>query len=266
MSKKQPLISVVTPSYNLGDHIEKTIRSVLEQDYKNFEYLVIDGGSTDKTISILKKFSKNKKYKEKFAWISEPDRGQTDAINKGFKMSSGQWFAFINADDFYEPNVFSKLAPYLIKYSTAGIVYGNCYLQYSDKKILKIPPENITYQRLVHSNEIPGPAVFYNRFLLKKIGGFDRTLKIWMDYDVFLKLSKISRLQYIKLNIANFLIREEQKSDQSLAFNYKEAHLVSVKNGGSFFSKQLINRFPFPFNKMGKFLASKIFKNKILNT
>ena len=125
---KNPKLSIVTPSYNTGEYIEQTIRSVLNQDYNNFEYFVIDGGSTDNTIEILKKYSKDHKYRDKFNFISEPDSGQTNAINKGLKLSTCDWFAWINADDYYEPEVFSKLAN-----SFSGLLsstfLNNCFLE-----------------------------------------------------------------------------------------------------------------------------------------
>ena len=95
--KEEPLVSIVTPSFNMGGLIEETIRSVLEQDYPNIEYLVVDGGSTDGTLDILKRYEGRLKY------VSEPDRGMTDAVNKGFQSSRGSIFTFLNADDTFRP-------------------------------------------------------------------------------------------------------------------------------------------------------------------
>jgi len=203
-------ISIVTPSYNLGQYIEQSIQSVLGQNYDNFEYFVIDGGSTDNTIDILKKYSRDKRHKNKFHWISEPDKGQTDAINKGLKVCTGSWFAWLNADDFYEPNIFSKLAQYLKQFSSAGVIYGNCYTVNKQEGELfrNIPPKNVDFNRLKRGNVIYGPASFYNMKVLQKVGKFDDTLNFWMDYEMYLRISKIMKLQYINLNIANFRIRE----------------------------------------------------------
>ena len=266
MKKSKPLISIVTPSYNLGKYIEKAIKSVLEQDYDNFEYFVIDGGSEDETIDILKKYSQIKKYKGKFHWISEPDKGQTHAINKGLKRSSGNWFAWINADDYYEPDVFSKLAKVFKKNSNAGVIYGNCYIDYPKQRILKKPPQDINYKSLVHGNQIFGPASFYNLKMIKNIGKFDENLEIWIDYDMFLGIAKIAKLKYININIANFTIRKGQKSNHNKKNNFREGHLVSMKNGGGFFTKHLLNRLPFPLNKISKFPTKKLFKNKVQKT
>lgn len=98
-------ISIVTPSYNQGQFIEQTIKSVLNQDYKNYEHIIIDGGSTDNTIDILKKY-------KHLIWISEKDAGQSNAINKGFSMAKGEIFAWLNSDDYYEENIFKSIATY----------------------------------------------------------------------------------------------------------------------------------------------------------
>lgn len=102
-----PKISLVTPSFNQAQYIEQTICSVLDQNYPNLEYIIIDGGSTDETISIIKKYEKHLSY-----WVSEPDKGQTDAINKGLAKCTGEIFNWINSDDYYEPGTFNKLANY----------------------------------------------------------------------------------------------------------------------------------------------------------
>jgi glycosyltransferase involved in cell wall biosynthesis len=104
-SMSEPKISIVTPSFNQGPFIERTIRSVLEQDWPNIEYIIIDAGSTDETVSIIEKYSDRLAY-----WVSEPDRGQTDAINKGLKRITGDIFAYINSDDFYYPGAFRAAA------------------------------------------------------------------------------------------------------------------------------------------------------------
>lgn len=205
-------ISIVTPSYNCGKYIERAIKSVIGQDYDNFEYFIIDGGSTDDTLKIIKRYAK--RYPKKIKWVSEPDKGQTDAINKGLRMSTGSWFAWLNADDFYEQNVFSKLADVFREYQNAGVIYGNCHMYYSKKKItLSIPPKCITYRDLINRGSlIYGPASFFNMKALKKVGEFNENLHYWMDYEMYIRISKIKNMQYVNLNIANFRIRKGQKS------------------------------------------------------
>lgn len=218
---KNPKISIVTPSYNCGKYIEQAILSVINQDYDNFEYFVIDGGSKDNTINILKKYSK--KYPQKIKWISEPDKGQTDAINKGLRMCSGGWFIWLNADDFYEPNIFFKLSKAFKKYPNAGIMYGNCYnIKQKQKVALNIPKKNIGFNFLRKGCCIYGPASFFNMGAIKKLGEFDESLEYWMDYEMYLRIAKVMKLQYVNLNVANFRIRPNQKSKDNK--NRKELH------------------------------------------
>ena len=114
-----PKISIVTPSFNQGRYIEQTILSVLDQHYPNLEYIIIDGGSTDETVEIIQKYEQHLTY-----WISEPDKGQTDAINKGFAKCTGEIFNWINSDDYYEPGSFLKLAQLFSNNASVNVVCG----------------------------------------------------------------------------------------------------------------------------------------------
>lgn len=234
----KPKISIVTPSYNLGKYIQRAIDSVLTQDYDNFEYFIIDGGSTDGTVEVLKRYDD-----ERLKWISEPDNGQTNAINKGLKLSSGDLFAWLNADDFYEDGVFEKVAHTFDHNQDAGVIYGNCFdvSETYEKIKLNIPPETVDLKYMLDfGNVIYGPASFYNLELVKKVGLFDESIDYWMDYDMYLRLGKISRFYYLASDLSNFMIRDEQKSRSGDKETYKnflrEAYKVSLKNGGKRFS------------------------------
>lgn len=250
---QNPKISVVTPSFNKGKYIEETIKSVLFQDYDNFEYIVIDGGSTDNTIEILKKYDKLICSSKVFRWISEKDNGQTDAINKGLKLCNGEWFAFINADDFYSPALFADLAEFLSLNKDAGVVYGNQYDLYESKEyrstILRKPQPGITFNDLLYGNKIYGPASFYNMKALKKTGLFDEGLYYWMDWDMYLKISRIMPMRYFDYNMATFRISSEMKTPfnpdkKEYKMFQKEAHMLSVKYGGRYFSGRWLQQFP----------------------
>ena len=116
-----PTVSIVTPSFNQGRFIRETIESVLSQDYPAIEYMVIDGGSTDETVSILKS------YGNRIFWISEPDSGQSDAINKGWKRATGEILTWLNSDDVYLPGAIAKAADYLQRHPNVGVVYGDAF-------------------------------------------------------------------------------------------------------------------------------------------
>ena len=127
-----PKISIVTPSFNQGKYIEQTIQSVLNQNYPNLEYIIIDGGSTDNTVDIIKKYEQQLSY-----WVSESDKGQTDAINKGFEKCTGEIFNWINSDDFYEPGTFQKLADLFSDNLTVNVVCGKEWSFHDEKPEVK---------------------------------------------------------------------------------------------------------------------------------
>lgn len=231
--KRNPKISIVTPSYNLGKYIRRAIDSVLTQKYENFEYFVIDGGSTDETLEILKEYDDDGRMK----WISEPDKGQTDAINKGLNLSTGDLFAWLNADDYYEDGALEKVAEVFKRNPEVGVIYGNCFDVSPTYKKLNKPPKTIDLEYVLnHGNIIYGPASFFNLKLVKQVDGFDTRINYWMDYDMYLRLRKISEFYYLDEDLANFMIRAEQKSRSDDKNQYKkflkEAYTVSVTNGG----------------------------------
>ena len=127
-----PRISIVTPSYNQAEFLEKTILSILNQNYPNLEYIIIDGVSTDGSVEIIKKYERYLAY-----WISERDNGQADAINKGFKIATGDFIAWQNSDDVYLPGSFFKVIEKFEKYPNPDIVFGNVYLINESDEILK---------------------------------------------------------------------------------------------------------------------------------
>lgn len=235
-------LSIVTPTLNLCLTLERTIDSVLQQSCLNFEYIVIDGGSTDGTIEILKKYERKFPDKQKFRWISEPDKGQTDAINKGLKLAQGRWFAWINADDYYEPNVFKQLAPALDKPSDVAVIYGKNFTHgFNGLPHLDQPLSHLQYSDWFRGNQIYQPASIFRTALLRKVGGFDSNLTYWMDYDMYMRLAKHYRFHYLDLVISHFCQRAGQKStnpknQRAMAW---EAYRVCRRRGSPLFSPLL---------------------------
>lgn len=181
-----PLISVITPSFNQGRFIRATIESVLNQDHPYVEYIVADGGSTDETVPILKE------YGGRIRWVSEPDNGQTDAINKGLRMSSGDIVAYLNSDDIYLPHALRNVAQAFAQHPDVDFVYGDSVAIDQDGKVLNriktIPfdPDILLYD----ANFICQPSSFYSRRLIEEIGPFDESLYYLMDYEFFLRAAK----------------------------------------------------------------------------
>jgi len=177
-------ISVITPSFNQGEFLEKTILSVLEQDCPNIEYIVIDGGSTDNSVEIIRKYEKHLAY-----WVSEPDRGQSDAINKGFRRATGEIVTWLNSDDFYLPGAVKKVVDYFARHADVDFVYGDYYLADRQERILaKRKSIPFDYNILLYdANFICQPASFFRKSILDKIGLLDEKFHYLMDYEFFLR-------------------------------------------------------------------------------
>ena len=188
------LVSIITPSYNQGRFIRETIESVLSQDYDNIEYIVVDGVSTDNSLDIIKE------YQGRLTYISEKDHGQSDAINKGFKMARGDIVAWLNSDDVYEPHCISRAVEEFQKNDKLGLVYGDGYIIDEDSNKLKVfeYTEEFDYWKLVNFwDYIMQPATFFKRETLQKVGYLDVNLHYCMDWDLWIKLAAVSEVKYI---------------------------------------------------------------------
>lgn len=184
-----PKISIVTPSYNQGIYIEETIRSVLLQNYPNLEFIIIDGGSSDSTIDTIEKYSDWIAY-----WISEPDKGQTHALNKGFRLCTGDIIAYLNSDDYYEKDTFFKVANYFND-PEVNIINGDCsFFWEGDFKKNIQKATNVTYEGLLkywRGDVIPAqPSVFFRKSVLVKSGLPDESLVYGMDVDMWMRMSR----------------------------------------------------------------------------
>src|SRR3989344_678286 len=202
-------ISIITPTYNCGQYLKRAIDSVLNQPYSNKELIIVDGGSNDNTVEILKS------YGDKIKWISEKDKGQADAINKGFKMANGEIIAWLNADDYYEPNIFEEIVNKFEKDKGIVLVYGNCKTLFESKVGVNVPPKNITAQEMISKgNFLYQPSTFYRLETVKNNNYLDSNLTYWMEYDLYIKLLKNGKSVYLDKILSNFTTREDQKSDK----------------------------------------------------
>lgn len=227
------LISIVTPSYNHAQYIEETIKSVLSQDYPHIEYLIVDGGSTDGTQDIIRK------YENKLAWwVSEKDSGQTDAINKGFARAKGDILAWINSDDTYEPGAVAAAVKYLEEHPSVGMVYGDCnFINDSGHVIGRFNAAQTNYRLLrqgyVH---IPQQTMFFRAELWRQLGPLDSSFYFAMDYDLWTRIAAHAEIKYVPQTWANFRLHSSGKSIIADDRCWPEMLRVHYRDGGSFFS------------------------------
>ncbi|KAA3642757.1 MAG: glycosyltransferase [Chloroflexi bacterium] len=191
--KLRPLISIITPSYNQAAYLEATIRSVLEQDYSNIEYMVIDGGANDGSRDIIKRYAEHLAY-----WVSEADEGQADAINKGFARASGKYVAWLNSDDVYRPGAVSRAVEMLEADHELGLVYGQLDSIDAQGKVFN----TITYQNydlldMLAFRIIGQPSVFMRRTVLDEAGSLDLGYKYLLDHHLWIRMAQQSKMTYV---------------------------------------------------------------------
>lgn len=204
---KQPLISIVTPSFNQGKYIRETIESVLSQDCALIEYIVVDGGSSDGTLEILKE------YEGRLSWISEKDRGPEDAINKGFRMAKGEILAWIASDDTYLPGAVRRAVAAFVENPGIGMVYGRAH--YIDKcgKILgECPTEPFDPEYLAVCNVVAQPSAFFTRGAFDAAGELSLELRQITDYDLWVRIARHVRPLYLPEFLSNYRLHDEAKT------------------------------------------------------
>ncbi len=215
MKNQHPKISIVTPSYNQGQFIEDAIQSVLNQNYPNLEYIIIDNCSTDGTVEILKKYPQ-------LRWISENDDGQSDAINKGFKRATGDIIAWLNADDYYCAKVFNPIATYFVNNKDIMWVYGNSYFVNKIGKIISYKrPVSFNYFVLKYGSfSIHQPTVFLRHRIFEEIGEIREDFHAIMDQEWYCRIAEKHRPQYINIDVANFRWHSKSKSSSEKCSNH----------------------------------------------
>ena len=226
----QPTISIITPSFNQARYLPRTIESVLTQDYPNIEYILMDGGSTDGSLEIIQNYADRLAY-----WESNPDRGQTDAINKGFARATGKYLAWLNSDDVYLPGALMEAVKFLENHPEAAMVYGDCtFIDAQDREIGRFPAAQTNIQRLrrgyVH---IPQQASFFRADLWRKVGPLDPSFYFAMDYDLWVRLAKEAPLIYLPGQVwASFRLHGDAKTIAADNRCWPEMLRVHYRDGG----------------------------------
>jgi glycosyltransferase involved in cell wall biosynthesis len=203
-----PTVSIITPSYNQARYLEETIRSVLGQTYPTLEYFVMDGDSTDDSVEIIRRYGN-----QLAGWVSEKDKGQADAINKGFRRATGEIIAWLNSDDVYQPGAIQKAVETFQKYPEAGLVYGNVLSIDENSQPFNLQtfkPFNLL--DLISFNIISQPAVFMRRSVLEQAGFLDPTFHYLLDHQLWLRILRLAPAIYIPETLAAARYHAEAKN------------------------------------------------------
>src|SRR5262245_29974254 len=181
----QPRVSIITPSFNQAHFLRRTVESVLGQSYPHVEYIVVDGGSTDGTVEVLQS------YGHQLTWVSEPDRGQSAAINKGLSWARGEVLAYLNSDDVLLPGAVARVVAHLTANPHCDLVYGRAhYIDEHDQVVGAYHTDDYSFARLMHDCCICQPAAFWRRRIQDRVGAFDEALDYAMDYDYWLRVDR----------------------------------------------------------------------------
>jgi glycosyltransferase involved in cell wall biosynthesis len=205
-----PDISIVTPSYNQARYIERTILSVLRQNLsgRTLEYVVVDGNSGDETREILERYSAS------IRWVSEVDRGQADAVNKGFRMTSGDLVGWLNSDDVYYPGALASVTEFFDAHPEIDVVYGDAdHIDEHDAIIERYDTEPWSFERLRDVCFLSQPAVFFRRRVFDRAGMLDERLQLCMDYEYWIRLALAGiKFQYIPQTLAGSRLYSSTKT------------------------------------------------------
>lgn len=230
-----PKISVITPTLNQGRFIERTIESVLNQGYPNLEYIVVDGGSQDGTINILKK------HEKQLVWISGKDRGQADAINKGIRMSTGNIMAYLNSDDVYEQGALKRVGEYCAAHPDAMWMTGKCrIIDEQDRETRGMITryknfllKHFSYKVLLVTNPVSQPATFWRREIVNEMGIFDSNEHLVMDYEYWLRIGRKYRLGILDEYLARFRVYSTSKTSRLFLTTFRREMEIARQYSGS---------------------------------
>jgi len=203
-----PKISIVIPSYNQGQFIEQTLVSVIGQQYPNLELIVIDGGSTDQTVEVVNKYSDSIAH-----FICESDNGQADAINKGFRLATGDILGWLNSDDMYLPCTLQKVRKVLAQFTEPKLLYGGCLHFYEgETQAYGYLPLDFDASKLIQFDYIVQPSTFWTRSLWEKVGEINDSYNYVLDWEWFIRASKVCDFIPIKDYLSIYRNHENHKT------------------------------------------------------
>ena len=223
-------ISVIMPSYNQGKYLEKAILSVLDQNYTDLEFIIMDGGSSDDSVEIIKKYQDRISY-----WQSQPDNGQSAAINAGMEKATGEICCWLNSDDYYLPNTLNKISQFFMEHKdTKWLITSGEVRTIKNKTLETIKAKQVTYEGLVSNwgeNWVHQPSVFWKKTLWDDVQGLDESLDLVMDYELWLKFSKLVQPNKLDILSAVTLYHDAAKSVSFESEQYAEMCIVLYNKG-----------------------------------
>lgn len=234
-----PRISIVTPSYNQGKFLEGTIRSVLLQGYPNLEYIIMDGGSTDGSVEIIKKYEPWLTY-----WVSERDRGQSHAINQGFAHSKGEILAWLNSDDYYTPEAFRTFANTVVAYPEVMWFAGECGFLKNGEIKQGWGLNDTGIEQWYLANNVMQPSTFWRRDIWEQFGPLDEDLFYTMDYDLWLKFAQVQDFPlWVEKRLAVYRQHDERKSSNRDRVYLQELERIRKRHKGLWAGKDVITKY-----------------------
>ena len=254
-----PKITIVTPNFNKGKYLESTIKSILSQNYPNLEYIIIDGGSTDNSIDIIKKYEKYLTY-----WVSEPDNGMYHAIQKGFNYSSGEIMAWLNSDDMYHPKSLFTVAEIFSQYSMVNWLIGASSFYDKTGRTVKVNRSRYysRYNFLTGDWKwIQQETTFWRRNLWEKVNGLNHSLKLAGDFDLWLRFSRYDKMYITDALIGGFRMSDSEQLSDNMDEYINEVEMLIKNEPQSVYDKQKINDV-----KIRKFIIKLISNIRVFNT
>jgi len=209
-----PRVSIITPSYNQARFLEETIQSVISQDYPNIEYIIVDGGSFDNSIEIIRRYESKISY-----WVSERDRGQADAINKGFAMATGEYIGWLNSDDCLLPGSIRKIVDAFILNPDVEFIYGNVYQGESLLESKRLCGRETSLEQILISSSVPIPqqGSMWRSSVLRKTGNLGVGWHVVLDREFFMRVALKCRIKYLPVTLGFFRHHPDSKSCSQMA-------------------------------------------------
>lgn len=259
-----PKITVITPSYNQGRFLEQTIKSVIEQNYPNLEHIIMDGGSTDNSVAIIKQYEKHLTY-----WQSQPDGGQSSALNAGFQRATGEIFCWLNSDDQFCSNALNTVGQYFANHPECDWIGGGGIIRMQNGEDKIVLPQKIDFDSFLYNwgdNCICQPSIFWRKRLWDKMGAMDNFYQSSFDYDFWLRIAKAGSGATIDDMLSINLFHPAQKTQAKYYETFVETNLVRFVHGAREKARdellQVCER-AFRYEKLFSFLTNSIFYRRL---